>query len=214
MKPTGCSGPGKNAPRWLTRAIDNDCQANTRPNPPRESYYRRAVYTLALERLAEIRKAIKDHDTQHTGKVYRDEQGEAIGRGKGILPSLKISFKEIRGWDSGPAALAKTIHEAKSPAYFDLLEASLKRVEADQGEQLERFIQSATARQLEQFPAIVFPPHKGNRRCRHCRKPHVSELHRFHTSGSFDRTHPTREGKRARAADRRELRGRLEEIPF
>lgn len=172
-------------------------------NPPLDTYWRRAIYELALHRLGDIVEAIKGFDTSHTGKVYRDEQGEAIGRGRGILPSLKKQFKELR-WDKSPAELRRTITQAKTPAYFQLLERAIAAVENESGEQLELFVKRAPKAQLREIPPVVYPAHQGKRSCRHCRRPHSSTLHRFHLRGSFAKTH----------SGRRDRRRITDEVPF
>lgn len=185
-------------------------------NPPKETYYRRAVYQLALERLRSIEETIKDFQRDsHTGKVYRNEQGEAIGRGKGLMPSLAKQFPEVRYWTSGPDALRRTIRQASTPAYFMLLQAAVNQVEGTSGEQLELFVKTADKQTLAEIPPVLYPAHKGTKKCKTCRHPHSSALHRFHLAGSFDRTHPGP----ARAAVRRKQRERdrdrfRDEVPF
>lgn len=186
-----------------------------RPNPPKDTYYRRAVYMIALERLHDIRDAIKSHDTQHTGRAYRNERGDVVGRGKGILPSLEKQFREVRGWTKGPAALRKTIEDAKSPAYFTLLQAAVHQVEADQGEQLELFVKTSPRATLDDLPPVIYPAHKGSRKCKKCRRPHSAAVHRFHLKGSFIETHPGPARAAHRRADRAADRERWrDEIPF
>ncbi len=198
-------------------ALDRTFECNPPiENPPKEVYYRRAVYQLALERLRSIVDAIKGHDTQHTGKVYRNEQGEAIGRGKGIMPSIAREFPEARYWTKGPAALKKTILQANTPAYFALLQGAVHQVEGIAGEQLELFVKSAPRAQLDQIPPVLYPAHKGTARCRHCRSPHNSALHRFHLKGSYIETHPgpERAAVRKRERDRDRNDRWSDEVPF
>jgi hypothetical protein len=208
--------------RGSVHIVGNPCDIDStfetgrpQPNPPKQTYYRRAVYQLALERLRSIVHAIEDHDTQHTGKVYRNEQGEAIGRGKGIMPSLAKEFPEVRYWTKGPALLAKTIREAKTPLYFQLLQDAVHQVEGTAGEQLELFVMSAPRAQLDEIPPVIYPAHKGTARCKHCRSPHSSALHRFHLRGSYSSTHPGAEEARHRKKERDRDRERWsDKIPF
>lgn len=195
--------------------IEATFESNPLANPPKDVYYRRAVYQIALERLRVIQDAIKAHDTQHTGKVYRDEHGNAVGRGKGIMPSLGRQFPEVRDWTKGPALLARTIREAKTPLYFELLQDAVNQVEAQDGEQLELFVKSADKQTLAELPPVMYPAHQGNKSCTHCRAPHPAALHRFHLRGSFDRSHIGQEEaahrKRERERDQKRFK---EDIPF
>lgn len=186
-----------------------------RPNPPPETYYRRLLYQVALDRLAAIADAIAHGETERTGKAYRNEQGDVVRRGKGVMPTLLRMYPETKGWSRGPAALRKTILEAKTPEYFTLLQAAVHAAEADQGEQLELFIKTAPRADLAALPPVVYPAHRGNRRCKICRRPHAAALHRFHLHGAFDQTHigPARADARKKKRDRDKERWR-EEIPF
>jgi hypothetical protein len=186
------------------------------PNPPKEVYYRRAVYQMALARLQEILKAIEAHEGHATGKAFRNEHGDVVGRGKGILPSLRREFPEVPEWKEGPAHLARTIRQAKSADYFDLLQAAVHQVESRDGEQLELFIKAAPRAQLDEIPPVMYPAHKGTARCRHCRSPHASALHRFHLRGAFDNTHPGpgRAEIRKKERERERERWQDEEVPF
>lgn len=208
-----CKQTPKESQRLLLSLVEKQPAAN----PPPKTYYRRAVFMLALERLREIRETIEQfiRTESHTGKAYRDTQGEVIGRGKGIMPSLSKSFPEVRYWTRGPAALARTIKQAKTPDYFYLLEGAVHQVEGISGEQLALFVKTAPQQQLLELPPVMFPPHTGTRRCKTCRRPHSSHLHRFHLRGSFDKTHPGPVEAKHRKAARKDEDDRLrDEVPF
>lgn len=189
--------------RWeLMNGSTSAIRALQNRRAPAITYYRRVVFTMAMERLREISDMIGSAETEHTGKARYDREGNFLGRGKGVLPSIKAMFPEVKHWRSGPAELKRTIDQAKSEDFLQLLTSAIREVELERGEQLELFVRQAPADQLEDFLPVMYPPHKGNRRCRHCRKTHSSELHRFHARGAFERTHPTPEQKRERKADR------------
>jgi hypothetical protein len=88
-------------------------------------------------------------------------------------------------------------------------------VEGSSGEQLELFIKQAPRQQLLELPPVIFPPHQGNKKCKHCRAPHASALHRFHLKGAFDRSHPGPARAEVRRKQQKRDRERWqEEIPF
>lgn len=174
----------------------------------REVYIRRALFAVAVDRLEIIRQEIEAFDTKHTGKVYRDEYGDAVGRGKGVMPSMRRTYPELRNWEAGPARLVKTIREKKSADYLWLLGGALEEVDATQGDRIAEYVQRASADELKQFPPVLFEPHTGRKSCRHCKQRHSADVHRFHTSGAFARTHPTPEEKQLRKRKREESKGR------
>lgn len=174
----------------------------------REVYIRRALFAVAVDRLEVIRQEIEAFDTKHTGKVYRDEYGDAVGRGKGVMPSMRRSYPELRNWEAGPARLVKTIREKKSLDYLWLLGGALEEVDSTQGDRIAEYVQGAPADELKQFPPVLFEPHAGRKSCRHCKQRHSADVHRFHTSGAFGRTHPTPDEKELRRRKRQESKGR------
>lgn len=186
-----------------------------RDNPTKQTYYRRAVHEQARARLDEIAESIRGAQTEMTGKAFRDEHGEVVGRGRGIMPSLGKSYPEVSGWPFGPAKLLKTIRGRKTPAYFDLLRDAEHEVEILDGDQLELFVMGAPRTQLKQLPPIVYPPHSGTAKCKHCPVPHPPGQHRSHLKGSFDRTHPGAEIAALRKQRRDEQKARLVDVvPF
>jgi hypothetical protein len=186
--------------------------APPRPNPPQETYYRRLLYSLALHRLALIVQAI-DTFEGGTGKVRRDEHGRAIGRGAGL--NLHRQFSEVKK-DARLQTLRATILKARSPAYFELLQGAVDAIEHEQGDELENYIRTAPAADLEELPPVAYPAHQGNRRCKLCRRPHPAEIHRFHLARAFANTHPAAAaGTFQESLFPREIKKRFkEEIPF
>jgi len=183
-----------------------------RPNPGRPAYYRRLVHQKALERIGAIEDALATFDTSHTGKVYRDEEGTAIGRGKGLMPSLQMQFPEVSG--ETPAKLRRAIKK-KTPEFFRLLGDAEQEVDRHESPQLEKWISEASTPELRTLPPVVYPAHKGlTKKCKHCGEPHRESVHQSHMEGAFKRTHPTAEEKKRRAAERRQLAERLNEVPF
>jgi len=186
--------------------------APPRPNPPLETYYRRLLYSVALHRLTDIVKAI-DSFEGGTGRAFRNEHGDVVGRGTGL--NLYKQFSEVPE-GARPQALRKTILKARSPAYFELLQGAIDAIEREQGNALEEYIRTASREQLEQLEPVTYPAHQGNRRCKECRGPHPAEVHRFHLARSFDNTHRTAAaGRLQQSLFPADIKKRLrDDIPF
>lgn len=146
----------------------------------------RLLFSAAKARLQDVREALRSFQAgSHTGKAYRDVYGDVVGRGKGIMPSLSIQYPEVSGWT--PGELLKTIESQKGRKYLALLDAAVSNAEDDKS--LQRIAKQTTVADLQALPPVLYPAHKGSRRCTHCGEPHARSQHRFHGKGSFDRTH-------------------------
>ncbi len=180
-------------------------------NPPLEIYYARAVFLRALWRLDEIAQAIKGFETEMTGKAYQVAEGVRV-RGKGVLPSLRRQFPELRGFSDkiGPQDYVRMITgRKKTPEYFALLNHAVREVENHEGNSIETWVQRAPQSELQALPPVQYPPHKGTAQCKHCRQFHSTDLHRFHLRGARLRTHPKESGAKAKVKRRI-----ASEVPF
>lgn len=164
----------------------------------------RLAFQAAQSVLRDVAAQIRSFDTHHTGKVLRDVHGDAVGRGRGIMPGLTRDYPSLSVWEGKPSKLAAAIEAGKGQKYVQVLDGVLHDIESQPS--LVRFARSAPLAELRKLPAIAYPPHRGSAKCLSCGHTHGRGSHRFHGRGAFDRTH----GITRRRAERPDLG---EEVP-
>lgn len=162
----GRGTPAEVRAAWQRMAAAARRAWQVRRNPPRRRA-RSAFDDVVDYRLRESAELLAGHGGR-TGRVKRDDQGEAIGR----MPGYGNAAPEIRGLAS-PRRMSDAIERRRGKLF--------ERIKWE----TQRWVAKNFPEYQPKQRGIVAGPHAGNRKCKTCGHAHSATDHRSHGPGAF-----------------------------